>query len=199
MKKIPTIFVRDFANNPSRVTDEVNIEAKWVFNGEGIATRKVDGTCVLIRAGKLLKRREIREGQTPPPNFEQASDVDSNTGKLMGWTPVGDGPEDRYLREAFADWSQKMKGHPQEFDTFTAEFLGPKSQGNVEKVSSHMFLPHAWNEQYPDCPRYFNELREWLNGKDIEGIVWHHPDGRMAKVKLKDFGLKRVPRVVTPA
>jgi hypothetical protein len=26
--------------------------------------------------------------------------------------------------------------------------------------------------------------------KDIEGIVWHHPDGRMVKIKKKDFGYK---------
>ena len=27
------------------------------------------------------------------------------------------------------------------------------------------------------------------NRLDIEGIVWHHPDGRMAKIKRRDFGL----------
>jgi hypothetical protein len=43
-------------------------------------------------------------------------------------------------------------------------------------------------------PRDFDGLRTWLAGKDIEGIVWHHPDGRMAKIKLRDFGLKRQPR-----
>jgi hypothetical protein len=34
-------------------------------------------------------------------------------------------------------------------------------------------------------------LREWLLDRDIEGLVFHHPDGRMAKIKLRDFGLKR--------
>jgi hypothetical protein len=40
-------------------------------------------------------------------------------------------------------------------------------------------------------PRDFDGLREYLAGKDIEGIVWHHSDGRMAKIKLRDFGHKR--------
>lgn len=40
-------------------------------------------------------------------------------------------------------------------------------------------------------PRDFDGLRAWLDGKDIEGIVFHHPDGRMAKIKLRDFGLRR--------
>ena len=40
----------------------------------------------------------------------------------------------------------------------------------------------------------------WENGKlvcaytvannNLEGIVWHHPDGRWAKIKRRDFGLK---------
>jgi len=34
-------------------------------------------------------------------------------------------------------------------------------------------------------------FREWLKGRDIEGLVFHHPDGRMAKIKKRDFGLKR--------
>ena len=27
-------------------------------------------------------------------------------------------------------------------------------------------------------------------GHVVEGIVWHHPDGRMVKIKRKDFGFK---------
>jgi hypothetical protein len=34
-------------------------------------------------------------------------------------------------------------------------------------------------------------LKAYLAYKDIEGIVWHHSDGRMVKIKGKDFGLKR--------
>jgi hypothetical protein len=34
-------------------------------------------------------------------------------------------------------------------------------------------------------------LREWLSDKDIEGIVFHHPHGRMGKMKQRDFGLER--------
>jgi len=42
-----------------------------------------------------------------------------------------------------------------------------------------------------DCPRTFDALREYLRGRDIEGVVWHHPDGRLVKIKGKDFGLRR--------
>ena len=30
----------------------------------------------------------------------------------------------------------------------------------------------------------------------IEGIVWHHPDGRMAKIKARDFGIQWPPKKV---
>ena len=38
--------------------------------------------------------------------------------------------------------------------------------------------------------RSFAEIREYLEHATIEGIVWHHPDGRMVKIKRKDFGFK---------
>ena len=35
----------------------------------------------------------------------------------------------------------------------------------------------------------FESIRDMLEkGTGSEGIVWHHPDGRMAKIKRKDFG-----------
>ena len=55
MKKIPTLFIRD-ASNPKFVTREVNPECQWVIDGEGVATRKWDGSACLIRGGKLFKR-----------------------------------------------------------------------------------------------------------------------------------------------
>ncbi len=45
-----------------------------------------------------------------------------------------------------------------------------------------------------DPPRTFAECRGWFARHDVEGIVWHHPDGRMAKLKARDFGLKRERR-----
>jgi hypothetical protein len=33
-------------------------------------------------------------------------------------------------------------------------------------------------------------ILEWLTRHDHEGLVFHHPDGRTAKVRRKDFGLK---------
>lgn len=48
-------------------------------------------------------------------------------------------------------------------------------------------------EVYDDVPRTVSELRDWLSSRDIEGLVFQHPDGRMAKIKKRDFGLPRKP------
>ena len=33
-------------------------------------------------------------------------------------------------------------------------------------------------------------LKEWLEVHIIEGLVWHHPGGRMVKIKRSDFGFE---------
>src|SRR6185503_5217799 len=99
MQKIISLFQRNY-DGDRLVRDEVVPGAEWVLAGEGIATRKFDGTCCMVRGNgkKLFKRYEVKPGGKAPANFEPANDVDENTGKQQGWVPVGDGPEDRWHR-----------------------------------------------------------------------------------------------------
>jgi hypothetical protein len=184
MKKIPTVFERDWNGDRSRVVNQVLEGCQWVLDGEGKATRKVDGTCCMVRDGRLYKRRELRMGDVMPAGFERAY-FDEETGKEVGWVPVGGGPEDRWHREAWAAGGNLLDG--------TYELVGPKIQGNPENATKSLLICHGHGTagEIADVPRTFDGLREWLAGKDIEGIVFHHPDGRMAKIKLRDFGLKR--------
>lgn len=187
MKKIPTIFDRDWDGDRSRILDIPHKDCAWVFAGEGIATRKIDGTSCMVRNYVLFKRRELRAGDAVPAGFEVA-DIDAETGKTVGWVPVGDGPEDKFHREAWTGCDTWRDG--------TYELIGPKVQGNPEKSGFHVLIRHANNLHGPTAPidgvpLTFDALRQWLSGRNIEGIVWHHPDGRMAKIKLRDFGLKR--------
>lgn len=182
MKKTPTIFERDWNGDKSRVINHPNSECEWVFAGEGIATRKVDGTCCLVRDGVLFKRREIRNMDTPPLGFI-LEDRDDTTQKYVGWVPVSDAAEDKWHREAFGDGFG--------FEDGTYELLGPHIQGNPECVNAHVLVLHAHQEWFPAAPRDFDGLRDWLATQDIEGLVFHHIDGRMAKIKKRDFGLKR--------
>lgn len=178
MRKIPTIFDRDWDGN-RQVVAKPNPAAEWVFAGEGVPTRKLDGTSVMVREGRRFRRRELRAGEKQPDDFEVAS-VDDETGKTVGWVPVGDGPADRYPREAAGGGEDG-----------TYELVGPKVQGNPERYETHELVRHGAEVFDPAPPTDHAGLRAWLDGRDVEGVVWHHPDGRMAKIKLRDFGLKR--------
>lgn len=186
MKKIPTIFERDWNGDRSRVLNQIHAGCEWVLAGEGVATRKLDGTCCMVRDRTLYKRREIKSGQPIPPDFEN-SGTDEETWKTVGWVPVGDGAEDRWHRDAWNAWNGKADG--------TYELIGPKVQDNPEHVTTSILVRHGEGiaGEVGPVPRDFDTLRAWLATQDIEGLVFHHPDGRMAKIKLRDFGLKRQP------
>ena len=185
MNKIPTMFERDWSGDRSRVLDQIHAGCEWAAAGEGVATRKIDGACTMVRSGVLYKRRELREGDAVPADFERVG-FDEETKKSVGWVPVGEGPEDKWFREAF------NPGLPDG----TYELVGPKVQGNPEHYESHRLVSHQETGLFEDAPRTFDELRAWMIGRDIEGIVFHHSDGRMAKIKLRDFGIKREQKTV---
>lgn len=184
MKKIQSLFQRNYEGD-RQVRDELVPGSEWVANGEGQATRKYDGTCCRIKDGKLFKRYEVKKGKNPPEGFEPANEVDPNTGKQQGWIEVGYGNENKWHLEAFQNLQYKTDG--------TYELMGPKIQGNLEGFEEHVLVSHAEATILEDCPRTFEELKKYLADGNIEGIVWHHPDGRMVKIKGRDFGIARQP------
>ena len=177
MKKIISLFQRNYETD-KLVRDEVVPGAEWVLQGEGTATRKFDGTCCMVRNGVLFKRFDAKAGQTPPAGFESAQEPDPVTGHWPGWLAVGDGNEDRWHREGRDNSTPLADG--------TYELCGPKVQGNPEGFEKHVLIPHG-SEMLADAPRDFDGLKGYLLDKKIEGIVWHHPDGRMVKIKRRDF------------
>lgn len=193
MKKIISLFQRNY-DGDKLVRNEVVPGAEWVLAGEGVATRKFDGTCCLIKDGRLWRRHEVKPGGIAPNGFEPANEVDENTGKQQGWLPVGSGPECQWHREAW----ENQQAYISHFDGTTWELCGPKIQGNPEREyveseigpGKHLLIPHG-RFIYGDRLRDFDGIKAWLATQDIEGIVWHHPDGRMVKIKKKDFGFKR--------
>lgn len=183
MKKIPTIFKRD-PENMSRVLPEWNEPCLWVRDGEGTAIRKLDGTCCMVdENGALWKRRTVKAGKKSPEGFILC-ERDEIKGKAFGWVPATVG--DTHHWEAY-----KAATFFEDLEQGTYELVGPKIQGNPEFFTHHVLISHAYLEQYATAPRDFDGLRSWLNGRAIEGLVFRHQDGRMAKIKLRDFGLVR--------
>lgn len=191
MKKIPTLFMRD---DERRVLNTVHPDCGWVIDGEGWPTLKLDGACCMIdRSGRFWRRRVVKKGKGIPDRFFLI-EHDEATGKTVGWVPISwDAPEDKYFMEGRKHLAEQYRNMVIPAGTY--ELVGPKVQGNAEGRSSHHLTLHAdlgLDDADPDIvPRTFDELREWLEDEDIEGIVWHHPNGRMAKIKKRDFGMER--------
>lgn len=195
MRKIPTAFLRDFANDPRYVTREPNPECAWVFAGEGLATRKYDGTCVMLDdEGNWWARREVKLGKPKPHDYWEI-ETDPTTGKTMGWEPIEQSAFAKFHAEALAGEHGVVDAYPvrEAVAGATYELLGPRINGNPEKVTGHMLVRHGYRagvdgSELRGLVRDYDSLRDWLLGHDAwEGIVWHHEDGRMAKLKVRDF------------
>jgi len=187
MRKIPSLFKRNY-DGDRLVRDEVVEGSEWVLNGEGLATVKWDGTACMMRDGVLFKRfdrkRNKRGEMKPAPKGWEPCEAEPNehTGHWPGWVPIGGGDEDRWFRET--PHSGLLDG--------TYELTGPKIQGNPYERSVRSFKRHGFAELHKD-PRTYEDIRKFLDRCHIEGIVWHHPDGRMVKIKRKDFGFTWPP------
>ena len=176
MKKMKTVFVIDRAVH--RATDVV--QEQWVTDGEGIATLKWDGSSCLIEGGRLFKRYDAKPGRTIPAGFMPCEDEpDAVTGHHPGWVPVEEG-------------DRACKYHLEAFDASlpdgTYELLGPKVQGNKYGFERHRLVRHGADAV--EVERTLEGIIAWLRTHEHEGLVFHHPDGRLAKVRRKDFGIR---------
>lgn len=184
LRKIPTLFVRD-PDNMSRVLDEVHPDCQWVIDVEGIATQKYDGTCVMYDGIEWWARREVKPGKAAPPDFVEVQH-DPRTGKTQGWEPIAQSPFYKQFLDALEPALIEQR-------VGTYELIGPRINGNPERADSHRLICHEFAQKIPcvPCPGVpfygFDLLVKALAIGGIEGVVWHHPDGRMAKLKGRDF------------
>jgi len=186
MKKIPSLFVRDYTLN-RKLCNVITEGCEWVIKGEGIPTRKFDGTACMIMNDKLYKRYDCKKGRRiviTVDNIPCQEAPDPVTGHWPWWIPID--KNDKYHMEAFERMPIiKLDG--------TYELCGPKVNGNPEGFEYHTLVRHGC-EMFTFCPTDFKRLPLWMINARVEGIVWHHRDGRMCKIKLKDFGIKREKR-----
>jgi hypothetical protein len=183
MQKIPTLFVRN-PDDRAHVLNEVTFGCEWVLAGEGRATRKLDGTCVMLDEDDIWwARREVKPGKRAPDDYVPIS-FDEATGKTVGWEPIEQSSFAKYHAEALTHAGLMAPG--------TYELCGPKVNGNPELLTKHVLVLHGWALEserldIEGAPRDYDGLREWLLARHYEGLVWHHPDGWAAKLKAKDF------------
>lgn len=200
MKKIPNLFERDWNGDKSRVLPELHkgADVEWVLRGEGTPTVKWDGSAVMVRAGVLYVRFDAKHGKTPPEGFEQCEEADPKTGHRPGWILARD-PAARWHLDAFANSGGAT------LPDGTYEACGPQLQSNPYAFPKNILIPHGANDcalaLFPSTATgAFDYLREFLGvalyqhplmpqPMLMEGLVWHHPDGRMVKALASDLGL----------
>lgn len=185
MKKISTLFKKD-PQDLGRVINEVNPENQWVFT-DGIPTQKFDGTATSIINGELYKRYDVKKGRQIPDGAIPCQEADVITGHHPHWLKCDRNKnEDKYFFEGY----NSLAG---EIEDGTYELIGEKVQGNPEKIKGHHLVKHGAKVlQGLIDPMTFENLKEYLEKVDIEGIVFHHKsDDRMCKLRKSDFGIRR--------
>ncbi|HEY5785856.1 MAG TPA: hypothetical protein VIT65_13865 [Microlunatus sp.] len=186
--KIPTIYLRDFDTH--LLTDQVSPGCDWVFAREGVATRKFDGTCTMLDSqGHWWARREVKPDREPPLNFWFVS-KDLLTGKRVGWEPIGQSAWAKQHADALEHdeslWEEVVVLEGEFTDVGTYELCGPKVNGNPEQLDHHQLIKHGTTMVAMSALSPIELVRR-MAGEGWEGIVWHHPDGRMAKLKARDL------------
>lgn len=185
MKKISTLFKKD-PEDLSKVTDVLDPENTWVLYC-GIPTRKYDGTACAVIGGEIYRRYDAKKGKTPPVGAIPCQDPDPVSGHWPHWVKCVEGnPSDVFFIAAFKSAGSLPDG--------TYELCGEKIQGNPEKITGRVLIPHG-KDALPILDFSFAGIREYLRDpeNDVEGIVFHAADGsgRMCKIRKVDFGFTR--------
>ena len=197
MRKIPRVFLPD-GQELGLAGREIDPQCLWVLH-YGRATRKFDGTCCLVRDGKLYARRQIKIKRLSAPTAEaiyRAAPPDFEPffvghQRVYGWIPVDKDPncrKHRLLLETYPDLSYYEDG--------TYELCGPGVNGNNDKLEELMLVKHGSVDVDFDAQQYatevglFTALRSFLSDAAIEGIVFHGPSGLYAKISRQHFGLE---------
>lgn len=183
MKKIPTLFVRNFLNNHEFVlTQEVSPGLEWVLKGEGIATIKIDGSCTAVINGIFYKRYDAKKGKIPPKGAIPCCEPDPITGHWPHWLKVDfTNKADQWLVAAYNNSGECR------LEDGTYEAIGPHFQSNPYNLKEDKLERHGVEIINP--PRSFEGLKKYLEENYMEGIVFWKDGEPKCKIKRKDFGL----------
>jgi energy-coupling factor transporter ATP-binding protein EcfA2 len=187
MPKIESPFIRKMIDKNYILTDEITEGYDWVFEDDSVlAIEKLHGTNVSI---------VIVEG-TVTQIYNRTERIPFiNKGK--NWITEGllNSKQRGYL---------EFLGDGQ----FFGELIGEKVNGNPYKLDGHLWIPfdtfaqkHLRYKSWGKYPKTYQTISKWfqddllplyssMQGNRegfVEGIVFTHPDGRMAKLRRDMF------------
>lgn len=187
MKKIPTLFERDFFDNHIALAKPVVTPGmEWVLESEGIATIKYDGACCAIINGEFYKRYDAKHGKPVPDGaIKCQEEADPITGHLPCWVKCDrNNPADKWFWAAY-DRAKRLVELPDS----TYEAIGKHFQGNPYNLDWDFLTRHG--TAVVEVERSYNGIREWLeNNPDKEGLVFWKDGEPKCKIRRKDFGFE---------
>ena len=186
MKKIPTLFKREFNNHQIvKVLPEVTPGMEWVLEGEGVATVKIDGACCAVFEGVFYKRYDAKKGKTPPNGAIPCCEPDEITGHWPHWVKVdANNPNDKWFNDAYINTINIVK----ELSDGTYEAVGPHFQGNPYGFKKDILIRHGIFKV--EVPRNFEGICRFLKEHKIEGLVFWKDGKPQCKIKRSDFGFE---------
>ena len=192
MKKIPTVFERQYENHKVvGITDTFTSEETKEAFEKGIATVKWDGSCCAIIDGELYKRYDAKKGKTPPEGAIPCCPADPVTGHHPHWVKCDrENPSDKWFWAAFDASIGTLVALACDGENFdgTYEAVGKHFNGNPYGFSDDILIPHG--EHPIVVERTFDGVKRFLEEKNIEGIVFWRNGEPVAKIKKSDFGFK---------
>lgn len=180
MKKIPTLFEREYANHRVvGIKPNVTEGMEWVIGGEGIATVKIDGSCCAIINGEFYKRYDAKKGKKVPEGAIPCCEPDAVTGHHPHWVKVDENnPADKWFVIAYQNTDSRADG--------TYEAIGIHFQGNPYGLDCDILVKHG--QEIVEIGRSFEAIEEWLRTHNEEGIVFWKDGEPKCKIKRSDFG-----------
>lgn len=198
MKKIPTLFEREYENHKVvGITDKLTSpNLQIVLDGKTIPTVKIDGSCVAVIDGKWYKRYDCKKGKKAPVGAIPCQDApDEVTGHWPHWVELDETkPEDKWFIEAFKNYFNDLIEKTRVQNTIipdgTYEAIGPHFQGNPYGLIDDSLYLHGSKviDQLNNIPLTFDMIREFLSNNIIEGIVFWYDGKPLCKIKRSDFG-----------
>lgn len=189
MKKIPTLFEREFKDHKVvKVIPKVHPGMEWVLKGEGVATVKYDGSCCAVIDGKYYKRYDCKKGKIPPEGFIPCCEPDSITGHWPGWVKVDENnPSDKWFVTAY-EMTVILENYGMKLSDGTYEAVGRCFQNNPYNLTSNKLIKHG--KEIVEVERTFDVIKKYLSEHEIEGLVFWKDGIPQCKIKRSDFGFE---------
>ena len=182
MKKIPTLFEREYENHKVvGITDKVTPGCEIVLEGKTIPTVKWDGSCCAIINGEFYKRYDAKKGKKAPAGAIPCCEPDPVTGHWPHWVKCD--PNDPSVKWYVEAWENSLAT-----EDGTYEAVGPHFQGNPYNLLKDTLVRHG--SEIITVNLSLEGLREFLSKAPIEGIVFWYEGEPLCKIKRTDFGFE---------